>query len=174
MTKLKIRKATEADIPQLLPLMRELAEFEKYVICNHGRDITRTGISSITARFLLTGRGRKQHVGRDFGLLLRRIYLSREAEPNRQRALRGRIAPVQGSRQSSDESGCPRGGTHRLWHDQMVGREVEQARHRMLLTARRENRSRLARIPNVRRSVSRTAGSSRHPERSRGIPLCYL
>jgi GNAT superfamily N-acetyltransferase len=31
MTKLKIRKATEADIPQLLPLMRELAEFEKYV-----------------------------------------------------------------------------------------------------------------------------------------------
>ena len=80
MTKLKIRKATEADIPQLLPLMRELAEFEKYVICNHGRDITRTGISSITARFLLTGRGRKQHVGRDFGLLLRRIYL--RAKPN--------------------------------------------------------------------------------------------
>ena len=30
MTKLKIRKAIEADIPQLLPLMRELAEFEKY------------------------------------------------------------------------------------------------------------------------------------------------
>src|SRR2546426_9773138 len=30
MTKLKIRKATEADIPQLLPLMRELAELEKY------------------------------------------------------------------------------------------------------------------------------------------------
>jgi N-acetylglutamate synthase-like GNAT family acetyltransferase len=30
MTKLKIRKATEADIPELLPLMRELAEFEKY------------------------------------------------------------------------------------------------------------------------------------------------
>jgi hypothetical protein len=27
---LKIRKAVEADIPQLLPLMRELAEFEKY------------------------------------------------------------------------------------------------------------------------------------------------
>ena|SRR5438067_1761969 len=80
MTKLKIRKATEADIPQLLPLMRELAEFEKYVICNHGRDITRTGISSITARFLLSGRGRKQHVGRDFGLLLRRIYL--RAKPN--------------------------------------------------------------------------------------------
>ena len=25
-----IRKATEADVPQLLPLMRELAEFEKY------------------------------------------------------------------------------------------------------------------------------------------------
>ena len=31
MTKLKIRKATEADIPRLLPLIRELAEFEKYV-----------------------------------------------------------------------------------------------------------------------------------------------
>jgi GNAT superfamily N-acetyltransferase len=30
MTALQIRKATEADIPQLLPLMRELAEFEKY------------------------------------------------------------------------------------------------------------------------------------------------
>ncbi len=30
MTALKIRKATEADIPRLLPLMRELAEFEKY------------------------------------------------------------------------------------------------------------------------------------------------
>jgi GNAT superfamily N-acetyltransferase len=30
MTKLKIRKAIETDIPQLLPLMRELAEFEKY------------------------------------------------------------------------------------------------------------------------------------------------
>jgi GNAT superfamily N-acetyltransferase len=30
MTKLKIRQATEADIPELLPLMRELAEFEKY------------------------------------------------------------------------------------------------------------------------------------------------
>ena len=30
MTELKVRKATEADIPQLLPLMRELAEFEKY------------------------------------------------------------------------------------------------------------------------------------------------
>jgi GNAT superfamily N-acetyltransferase len=29
-TKLKIRKATEADIPQLLLLMRELAEFERY------------------------------------------------------------------------------------------------------------------------------------------------
>jgi L-amino acid N-acyltransferase YncA len=27
---MKIRKATEADIPQLLPLMHELAEFEKY------------------------------------------------------------------------------------------------------------------------------------------------
>jgi GNAT superfamily N-acetyltransferase len=27
---MKIRKAIEADIPQLLPLMRELAEFEKY------------------------------------------------------------------------------------------------------------------------------------------------
>ena len=30
MTPLKIRKAVEADIPGLLPLMRELAEFEKY------------------------------------------------------------------------------------------------------------------------------------------------
>jgi hypothetical protein len=30
MTALKIRKAIETDIPQLLPLMRELAEFEKY------------------------------------------------------------------------------------------------------------------------------------------------
>jgi len=30
MTKLEIRKAVEADIPSLLPLMRELAEFEKY------------------------------------------------------------------------------------------------------------------------------------------------
>jgi hypothetical protein len=30
MMELKVRKATEADIPQLLPLMRELAEFEKY------------------------------------------------------------------------------------------------------------------------------------------------
>jgi GNAT superfamily N-acetyltransferase len=30
MTALKIRKAIEADIPQLLPLMRELAEFERY------------------------------------------------------------------------------------------------------------------------------------------------
>jgi GNAT superfamily N-acetyltransferase len=31
MTKLEIRKAVESDIPSLLPLMRELAEFEKYV-----------------------------------------------------------------------------------------------------------------------------------------------
>ena len=30
MTTLKIRKAVESDIPNLLPLMRELAEFEKY------------------------------------------------------------------------------------------------------------------------------------------------
>src|SRR5439155_22107846 len=106
---------------------------------------------------------------------LRRIYLSREAESNRQRALRGRIAPAQGSRQSSDESGRPRGGTHRLRHDQMVVREVEQARHRMLLTARRENRSRLARIPNVRRSVSKTAGDVVViPSAVEGIPLCYL
>jgi len=30
MATLKIRKAGEADIPNLLPLMRELAEFEKY------------------------------------------------------------------------------------------------------------------------------------------------
>jgi hypothetical protein len=30
MTSLQIRKAVEADIPNLLPLMRELAEFEKY------------------------------------------------------------------------------------------------------------------------------------------------
>jgi len=30
MTKLKIRKAVESDIPGLLPLMRELADFEKY------------------------------------------------------------------------------------------------------------------------------------------------
>jgi GNAT superfamily N-acetyltransferase len=30
MTAVKIRKATEPDIPQLLPLMRELAEFERY------------------------------------------------------------------------------------------------------------------------------------------------
>src|SRR5215472_6976709 len=30
MATLKIRKAVEADIPSLLPLMRELAEFEKY------------------------------------------------------------------------------------------------------------------------------------------------
>ena len=30
MTKLKIRKATEADVSQLLPLMHELAEFERY------------------------------------------------------------------------------------------------------------------------------------------------
>ena len=30
MTTLEIRKAVEADIPSLLPLMRELAEFEKY------------------------------------------------------------------------------------------------------------------------------------------------
>ena len=30
MSPIKIRKATEADIPQLLALMRELAEFEKY------------------------------------------------------------------------------------------------------------------------------------------------
>jgi len=45
-----------------------------------------------------------------------------------------------------------------LRHDQMVGRKMEQARHRVLPTARRENRSRLARIPNVRRSVSKTGG----------------
>ena len=31
MTALKIRKAVEADIPKILPLMRELAEFEKYI-----------------------------------------------------------------------------------------------------------------------------------------------
>ena len=31
MTPLNIRKAVEADIPKLLPLMRELAEFEKYI-----------------------------------------------------------------------------------------------------------------------------------------------
>ncbi len=31
MTALKIKKAVEADIPKLLPLMRELAEFEKYL-----------------------------------------------------------------------------------------------------------------------------------------------
>src|ERR1043165_917749 len=30
MTTLEIRKAVESDIPSLLPLMRELAEFEKY------------------------------------------------------------------------------------------------------------------------------------------------
>jgi GNAT superfamily N-acetyltransferase len=30
MTRLLIRKAVEADVPDLLPLMRELAEFEKY------------------------------------------------------------------------------------------------------------------------------------------------
>jgi GNAT superfamily N-acetyltransferase len=30
MTTLEIRKAVESDIPRLLPLMRELAEFEKY------------------------------------------------------------------------------------------------------------------------------------------------
>jgi GNAT superfamily N-acetyltransferase len=30
MTTLKVRKAVESDIPSLLPLMRELAEFEKY------------------------------------------------------------------------------------------------------------------------------------------------
>jgi GNAT superfamily N-acetyltransferase len=30
MTKLKIRKTVESDIPGLLPLMRELADFEKY------------------------------------------------------------------------------------------------------------------------------------------------
>ena len=30
MTPLKVRKAVEADIPELLPLMRELAVFEKY------------------------------------------------------------------------------------------------------------------------------------------------
>ena len=30
MTRLEIRKAVESDIPGLLPLMRELAEFEKY------------------------------------------------------------------------------------------------------------------------------------------------
>ena len=30
MTALKIRKAIESDVPQLLPLMRELAEFEDY------------------------------------------------------------------------------------------------------------------------------------------------
>jgi N-acetylglutamate synthase-like GNAT family acetyltransferase len=30
MTSPQIRKAVEADIPNLLPLMRELAEFEKY------------------------------------------------------------------------------------------------------------------------------------------------
>ena len=30
MTSLKIRKAVEGDVPKLLPLMRELAEFEKY------------------------------------------------------------------------------------------------------------------------------------------------
>src|SRR5438067_851793 len=30
MTRVKIRKAIQADIPQLLSLMRELAEFEKY------------------------------------------------------------------------------------------------------------------------------------------------
>src|ERR1700730_12317095 len=28
---MKIRKAVEADVPKLLPLMRELAEFERYV-----------------------------------------------------------------------------------------------------------------------------------------------
>ena len=30
MTKVEVRKAVESDIPSLLPLMRELAEFEKY------------------------------------------------------------------------------------------------------------------------------------------------
>jgi hypothetical protein len=30
MTTVKVRKAVESDIPSLLPLMRELAEFEKY------------------------------------------------------------------------------------------------------------------------------------------------
>ena len=30
MTRLAVRKAVEADVPNLLPLMRDLAEFEKY------------------------------------------------------------------------------------------------------------------------------------------------
>jgi len=177
MTKLKIRKATEADIPQLLPLMRELAELEKYadafaiteeILREQGFRRSPPDFYCLVAEENITLAGILVYYFVAFtyrakpNLIIKELYV---AGSHRSK----------GVGQSSDESGRPRGGTHRLRHDQMVGREVEQARRRILPTARRENRSRLARIPNVRRSVSKTAGDVVViPSAVEGIPLCYL
>jgi hypothetical protein len=56
MTSLQIRKAVEPDIPNLLPLMRELAEFEKYAgdFAVTEEVLREQGIPPFAARFSLS------------------------------------------------------------------------------------------------------------------------
>src|SRR5437763_3973201 len=111
MTALKIRKAIESDVPQLLPLMRELAEFEDYAdaFAIYRGHSTRTGVPAIAARLLLSGCGRKRNSNWAACVLLRRLHLSRKTKHCSERALRYRRPSQQGRGTTLDESRRPRG-----------------------------------------------------------------
>ena len=127
MTTLEIRKAVESDIPRLLPLMRELAEFEKY-----SKDF------AITEEVL-----REQGFRRsppDFHCLIAEegsnlvgflvyyfVPFTYRAKPNliiKELYIADRHRS-KGIGETADESCCQRGSGGGLRNDQMVGREME-------------------------------------------------
>ena len=143
----------------MLPLMRELAEFEKYadafaiteeILREQGFRRLPPDFYCLVAEENGTLNGILVYYFVTFtyrakpNLIVKELYV---AESHRSKGVGNLL--MKAVAQEAERT---------LRHDQMVGRKMEQARHRVLPTARRENRSRLARIPNVRRSVSKTGG----------------
>ena len=85
MTTVKVRKAVESDIPSLLPLMRELAEFEKYAadFAVTEEVLRKQGFRHLPPDFhCLVAEQGGQLVG--FCLLFCGVHLSSKAEPDHQ------------------------------------------------------------------------------------------
>jgi hypothetical protein len=114
---MEIRKAVEADIPNLLPLMRQLAEFEKYAddfaVTEHV--LREQGFHRTPPDFhCLIAQDGSDLVG---FLVYHCVHLSSEAKPDYQGTLYCRATSQPRCRQTPDESCRQRGSVHRLWHD---------------------------------------------------------
>ena len=138
MSPIKIRKATEADIPQLLPLMRELAEFEKYadafavtekILRERGFRRSPPDFYCLVAEenAALVGIVVYYFVAFTYrakpNLIVKELYV---AESHRSKGVGNLL--MKAVAQEAERT---------LRHDQMVGRKMEQARHRVLPSSSR-------------------------------------